>query len=537
MRNIKHFFLDLPKKPFATEVIKRLTLPQRVFPPRFMVKKEKFFCGGYFICYNKEVAVKEIVRACRSGNWKRLANLTADFLIVYADYVANEIFLLTGQAGGFPCYFSTTGNRLVVSTDFGAVKKNLSSFSLNASSVFDYLYFNYVTTLTDETIISEITQIPPGTLLRIKSDLSYSLTPLVDLETFLAQHQEPYQSMEEFANGFVFALEEVVAEHLQALGQLDFSADLSSGFDSSLICYVLKRRSKKQFPCYSLISSYSLGDTNPKAVSEFAWKHNLKIKFINAETFYPFASAHDLDWTTKHFYPADHGQELRFQLFSLGAKNKARVAFHGYGGDELYTTFLMDESRRFAIQKEYFYAVMGLKWGIDRIFTGDGIEILLSRKRFAKKKFYPSIIAPSAIAERFCYFPTYWETGIWGISPMTDPRLIQFARRIPHDGRKPPAKQRLWRHRKDIFVPSQFVKKGDYQGQIGQFLTKKRGWVISVLENSILAEKGWIKTSEIIDNIRKGKIEIYLKEPLILLHNVLRLEYFLQHNKLATPHV
>ena len=137
-------------------------------------------------------------------------------------------------------------------------------------------------------------------------------------------------------------------------------------------------------------------------------------------------------------------------------------------------------------------------------------------------------------AERFYYFPIHWETGIWGVSPMSDLRLIQFARRIPHRGRKVPSKQEIWQHRKDIFVPSQFVEKGDYQRQIGQFLTKKKDWVIPTLENSVLAQRGWIKAEEIIDDVRQGNVETYLKEPLILLHNVLRLEYFLQHNKVKT---
>jgi len=513
---------------------KRIRLPERDFPPSFIVKKENFFCGGYFVCYNQQIAIEDVVKACQTSRWKYLANLIADFLIIYADYSSKEIFLLTGQLGGFPCYFSITDEKLILSTDFGIVKDNLFSLTLNQGSVFDYLYFNYVTTLTDETIIAEITQVPPATLLRIDRNFSFTLTPLIDLERFLGLSQESYKSLAKFTDDLVVNLEKITSEYLQTLGQLDFGADLSSGFDSSLVCYVLKKVSKKNFPCYSLVSRLSLGDTNPEVVQEFARRHKLKLNFLNAGPFYPFAQNHDLNWTTNHFYPGDHGQELRFRLFSLGKKDKIKAIFHGYGGDELYTAFLMDESRRFATQKEYFYAVMGLKWGIDKIFTKEGIEILLDRKRFAKKKFYPSIIAPSAIAERFYYFPIHWETGIWGVSPMSDLRLIQFARRIPHRGRKVPSKQEIWQHRKDIFVPSQFVEKGDYQRQIGQFLTKKKDWVIPTLENSVLAQRGWIKAEEIIDDVRQGNVETYLKEPLILLHNVLRLEYFLQHNKVKT---
>ncbi len=532
MKKTEHPFLVFSKKGSKINKFfsREIKLPERKFPPRFIVSTKNFFCGGYFVCYNQQITAKEIAKACQGRNWGYLANLIADFLVIYADYSSKEFFVLTGQLGGFPCYFFKAGDKLVLSTDFGLVKENLSSVTLNKNSVFDYLYFNYVTTLTAETIISEITQVPPGTLLRIDSNFSFSLTPLVDLKNFLDVSLEPYNSVAEFADDTVVALGKLVSSYLETLGQVKFGADLSSGFDSSLVCYVLKKESKKKFPCYSLISRYSLGDTNPEAVQEFARKHKLKLNFLKAEPFYPFAKAHDLAWTKKHFYPGDHGQELRFQLFSLGARDEVKAIFHGYGGDELYSAFLIGENRRFSIQREYFYAVAGLKWGIDKIFTEEGIGVLLDRDRFAQKRFYPSIIAPSAIAERFYYFPIYWETGVWGISPMSDPRLILFARQIPHQDRKVPSKQEIWQHRKDIFVPSQFVKKGDYQKQIGQFLIKKKDWVIPVLENSILAKRGWINASEIINDIHQGKIEEYLKEPLIVLHNVLRLEYFLQHN-------
>ena len=528
MKKIKYPFLAFSKRAnkLVPEMIK---LPERKFPPSFKVVEKNFFCGGYFICYNRNITPKDIVKICQSGKWGYLANLVADFLIIYIDYFSNEAFVLTGQMGGFPCYFSKVDNKVVLSTDFGVVKDSLSSLSLNVNSVFDYLYFNYVTTLTDETIISEISQLPPATLLRIDNHLSLTLTPLVDLKGFLDMPQKSYGQVAKFADEMILRLEKLLPRYLQSLGRIKFGADLSSGFDSSLVCYALKKTTKRDFSCYSLISRYGLGDTNPEAVQEFACKHKLKVNFVNSEKFYPFANVHDLRWTTKHFYPADHGQELRFQFFSAGKKEEKAI-FHGYGGDELYTAFLMEEDRRFSIQREYFYAVMGLKWGIDKIFTKEGIEILLDRKRFAKKRFYPSIIAPSAIAERFYYFPIHWETEIWGISPLTDPQLILFARQIPHYHRKPPRKQEIWQHRKDVFVPSQFVEKGDYQRQIGQFLTKKTDWVVSLLENSVLAKKGWIKTSKIIDDICHGGIETYLKEPLILLHNVLRLEYFLQHN-------
>lgn len=537
MIRLRHLFLDLPKTSFKDGTLskifkERLKFPRRQFPPHFMIKDKNFFCGGYFVSYSNKLSSQEIAEICKAGNWQSLAESVGDFLIIYCDFVSNELFILTDQTGTFPCYFSAIDDKLIISTDSVEVKKALSHYQLNVSAAFDYLARSVW--VSDTTLISEITQIPPATLLKINSDFSYSLTPLLDLNKFLVRLHEPYVSTEKFVDDFVELLKNLVVARLASIDNLPFAADISSGFDATLICYLLKKLSKKPFTCYSLVSQYTSEDTNPQIVTEFAQKHDLIVKFIDKNHLYPFSSNVDLNWIARG--PTQAYKEEFYYFLSNIAHDGNKIRFTGDGGDEIYWSYRLDSIASFPIQQEYFHAVRKLKSGIDQVLTKDGIEILLDRQRFQKKKPYPLIVSPSVASSNLENFPICWETEVWPITPFADPRLVQLARRAPSQYLKISPKQEIWKYRKDIFLESQFKPKGGPYKQAQLFLEKKPNFVISVLQNSLLAQKGWVKASKIVEDVQEGNIQKYFEgDVLSFLINVLQLEYFLQQNNVKVP--
>ncbi len=540
MTKTGHLFLEIPQKSFTDGSLpkifpKKLVLPQRVFPSRFLVERENYSCGGYFVCYEKVVSNEELALACQARNWQFLVNLAADFLIIYCDYSTNELFVITDQTGKFPCYFSTAGDFLILSTDFGAVKNALDSATLNIDTAFDYLATGLALFPTDETFISEIKQLPPGCLLRIDSSLSFSVESMVDLDGFIARKESPYATLKEFSDDFLILLGQIVKERLDRVGSLRFAADLSSGFDSSLISYLLKGVSKKSFICYCGFCQKTTVDTNPKIVAKFAQKHGLKVKFLNEENHFPFSKIYSLRIAAKE-PPKLILEEREHERFDRVAKDGNTILFQGSGGDELYDSHLIEFWAPFPIQQNYFITVGRLKLGINKILTKDGLELLLNRERFARKKFYPLIISESAVGLNLAMFPLAWEIGVWPVTPFIDWRIVQFARRIPLEGSKKPEKQEIWKYHSDIFVSSQFKPKRGYEDLAKLYLIKKPEIVISILENSILGKKGLVKAQEIVGNVQKGNLKKYLEvDEIVYLLYLLRLEYFLQHNNIKVP--
>lgn len=469
---------------------------------------------------------------CQSRNWQSLANLVGDFLIIYCDFSSKELFVLTDQTGKFPCFFSLANNRLVLSTNFAMVQEALSSCSLNINAVFDFIAWSLLP--TDETILSEVHQVPPGTLLKINPDFSYSLTSMIDLEKFLAQPYKQYSHIEEFTNDFLTLLKELTTEQLEVLGNLQFAADISSGFDSSLVCYLLKKLAKDLFTCYCGVSRHTLEDTDPLIVKEFASKHNLVLKFINQDYYYAFSTNQDRDWAVK--FPNQAFVGLLYDYHLKIAKDKNQVVFKGEGGDEIYRAYLMEQTALFPAQEEYFQVVRKLKLHIDQVLSKKGIEVFLVRERFQKKRVYSTILPTSTIFANSSLSHICWAAGLWFLTPFADPRLTQFARGLPHKGIKAPTKQEVWMQLKDIFVLSQFRPKGGPEEHGKLLLKKDPDFVIGVLKDSILAQKGWVRAFEIIKDIQEGNIQKYFAgDAMIFLCNVLKLEYFLQHNNVRTP--
>lgn len=537
MKKAQHIYLEIKKNAFqsgtlAETVDINFKLPKRVFPPSFLIRGRDFLCGGYFACYDRSVTTEEIIKFCRSGRWQFLGNLIGDFIIFYCDFLTNEVFVLTDQSGKFPCFFSLEDDRLVLSTDFEAIKNKLGSLTLDVGAAFDFVSRSIL--LTDETIISEIRQVPPATLLRVERNLSYSLTSLVNLDKFLAYKQPVYSSVEEFSNDFLACLQKITTERLRLSAGLTFGADISSGFDSSLICYLLKTLNSQPFSCYCGISRYTTGDTDPQIVREFAQKHKLKVRFINEDKLYPFSNKIDLRWHSR--LPGQIAYGLMHNFHYQVARDHNIIEFLGEGGDEVYKSSSMDLLSPFPIQEEYFWAVKKLKLKLERVLTTKGIELLLDKVRFQKKKAFFLIIASSAILVNLELFPIFWELGIWPMTPFADPRLIQLARSIPRRGKKASTKQEIWKNHPEIFVPGQFRQKQGPVEHVRLFLHKKPKFVISILKNSLLAKKGWVRASEIASNVKAGNIQKYFDgDAVSFLLNLVKLEYFLQQNNVKIP--
>lgn len=66
--------------------------------------------------------------------------------------------------------------------------------------------------------------------------------------------------------------------------------------------------------------------------------------------------------------------------------------------------------------------------------------------------------------------------------------------------------------------------------QYGRFLVEEKEFVIKVLKNSVLGEKGWIRVNDILKAVREEDKSLYLGDTLIYLENLLEVEYFIQQN-------
>lgn len=537
MLNEKTFFLKLNWQELVTAdspeaFLDKFQIPEKNFPPRFLVKGRDFLVGGYFVSYHPRVTISKLIELCRNNRWQDIAAFNGDFLVFYLDFQQKKILVLTDQTGKFPCYFHLTDKTIILSTSFYEIVKRLDKPTLDVERTLEFVYRD--TQVTDKTIIKGVYLLFPGALGEFTANGIGKVKPLLDVEEFLGTPFKKYSSLKKFADDFLEVLNTLIKERLDALNNLNFCSEISSGFDSSLISYLLKKNYSKPFICYSEIAKKALQDTQPAIVSEFAQKHNLTVKFVPHDEFYPFSSERDLEWIRRE--PSYIQKSQVYRLFDLMSKNGAVARFTGEGGDEAYWSSeeALNLRLRFPAQKQYFDYQSLRRYGIDKILTEEAVEMLLDKKRFRRKKFYPLFISHSVVNLSIITFPFSWETEIWPMTPFADTRLIQVARGIPDKGiDKSSLKQKIWQGREDIFTKSQFRPKGGTEEHYSRFLTEKADFIISTLRDSLLGKAGLIRSSEIIKNVSRGQISPYLEgDTAVYLVNLLELEYFIQQNSI-----
>lgn len=535
MKNIDPIFFSVSKKKLLSSGLGEspfvdCVFPLRIFPKNFKKTKGDSFCLGYFQSLDGKTSADDVFAACERRDWQFLNNLAADFLIVYFDNSRWEFFALTDMSGKFPLFFSVIGDNYFFSSNFAFLKSKISSISLDWDGVFDLLDWSMY--LGPSTILKEIKQLPPATVFQVSASdpAYYSLTPLCDLNAFLSTENPAFNSIKDFTAEFLDILTTSTREKLESAKDFVFCSELSSGFDVSLVASILKRFSPKPFVCYSTLSEYMRTDTNYEVMLAFGEKHGLSLKIFRHDHIFPFSTQGDLTRTKDD--PMALGGEDVFDFQRKLSDEGVELKFSGDGADEVYQSFDLDILGRYPIQEIYFNSVRKLKFGANKVLTEKGTNLLLGNKRFESKEVYPQIISPSLIRFNKLAFESHWETGTWPLQPFADQRLIQFARRIPRNGNKTMDKQDIWRHRSDIFLPSQFREKGGAEEQANLFLYRKRDLIIDLLENSILGNLGLVRSKEILADAKSGNMDKYkIWGAHVFLVSLLRLEYFLRHNK------
>lgn len=427
MKNFSKPILVIPQEVFQDDrfrdaVEKNLHLPARQFPHQFLIQDRTFLCGGYYAAYDASFSTSKLVEICKKRNWEQLVSIDVEFFVIYFDFTSKTIFVFTDPYGKFPCFFSTMEGKLVISFDFIDVVVHLSSPKANMPMLFERMVGDQLV-LEDQTIISGIFQIPPATLLTINSDITWGLSPQIDIQSFFEKKVTLYSNLDEFTRDFLIFFQEVVVQRLRAFQDVPYSADLSSGFDSSLVCFALKQVAATSFPCYALTSRYTRETDPPRMIRKFAEKHQLSVSFINTDEYYPFASQHDKFLTQR--YIGDALQESFYRFLIQKQRAGAVACFEGFGGDEIYSSFQLELANRFSIQQEYFSTIdWSAGTGLRALVTEKSFDLLIDQKRFRDKAMYPLLLSHSVIRRHLEDFHLYWETGLWPITPFADIRLV-----------------------------------------------------------------------------------------------------------------
>jgi len=194
--------------------------------------------AGYFVSYEADEDIEKIVSLCVQEKWGDVANLDADFLLFHFDAKTRQISILTSHAGKFPCYFHVGPSKLVVSTSFYEVFQSVKTPELDIERTLEFIYRD--THVSDKTLVKDLFLLYPGAVGHFTKKRAL-VRPLLKTGEFLAHTPARYTSLEAFSEEFLKSLDRIIGLHLKKIGGIQYCSEISSGFDSSLISYLLQK--------------------------------------------------------------------------------------------------------------------------------------------------------------------------------------------------------------------------------------------------------------------------------------------------------
>lgn len=488
-------------------------IPEVPFPPRVSLETGNQKWGGYFTHF-EDVCLKKLLYEKQEGKWTGWQRLNAEFLLIGASS-SGDIRIITDISGSFPCYFCYTPDGWMISTELTQIVAAHPSPQLNSVAALRFLQREI--TNSEETLVRDVYVAPAG------CEITLLPNGRIMKNTYLKNLQllPPFLTTDHFIDAFLDALRLSIEKRLKALPDGPIAADVTSGLDSSLLAYILKKEGFN-VSFYSMITGQQDPDCRPAIVASFCKRHNLKHTFVAVEDCSPFLTELDIMWGKR--VPAALSWSQFQRYFSRLRQEGRGCRISGEGADEIY--YIRDFTETGSFDEAGFPLRLEGKFqrGLHKLITDRGYKALYEAGLAANRLNLPSLFPHSVIETRRDLFSILWENGIGMISPFIDINVLECAARIPVQINH---KHEIWQSRTDIFVREQLQQKKGEPGNSLSSLLSKPEIAIQLLRESRLSRLGFVRGREIAEEILRGDIEAYIQtEAGMFLWQLLTLEHF-----------
>jgi hypothetical protein len=185
--------------------------------------------------------------------------------ILFIKKDAKAFYLINDLYGIYPIYYINSEMGLIISNEFEGLINTQKKVKLNLGGLYDYFLFNY--TIKSRTLISEISQLEGGSLMKFESN-EFNVTKRVDITSLIFSGKD--SGIEEMCK----SLTDHVTRNTDP--GLPVQLPLTGGFDTKVILSILLS-TQQQFNAYTFGSINS--DDNVAAQS-IANQFGINQKFI-----------------------------------------------------------------------------------------------------------------------------------------------------------------------------------------------------------------------------------------------------------------
>ena len=498
--------------------------PKKNLFENLKIEKQKCSIYGYFLpLENGAYDLGKMITMCETASWDYFSHLSAKFVLFVYFKKERELAVVTDVYGSFPVYWLKDKNRFIISLNIQFLTEMLDRVKINTHTLLQFV--SRETGLGTSTLIESINKVPAACILKVKTDLTWSLESFLNKLIFL--QYDAYADWDEFKERFNWTFREVVTDYVRAVGNIPLVADISAGFDSTAVAYMLKKASKNEFVCLNWDQALPYNSQNKKIIEKFSLYHDLSTNFL----------IHDFNNLKKSLFVAEEYPYPMNGYWALKHLQKIRslgsfVNFGGHGGDELLSAKPISDIFPYSPYIELFKMVSKEKNGLSLIMGESGIRRLLRHDYYNSIMYYPSLLSLSALNNNLMDFQFCWDLDVWVLSPLTDLRIITTMLKAPKRLTSI-SKSDFWRCvYPEIHLPEQSLDSNQQNFETGfnHSFEIGRDLVVSILENSELEKLGTFKISSIKRDLIKGNIAKYIENggSLVFLFNLLKIETYLK---------
>ncbi|MBP7842862.1 hypothetical protein KA017_02565 [Candidatus Woesebacteria bacterium] len=462
---------------------------------------------GYYLGLQKNAfSFSQVAKNFINRDWNFISGLSAQYILFILEENEAKLTVISDNTGSFPIYFSKVDNTIYFSPNIDFFTEILDSLTINVFTTLNMVC--HLDAFEEETLFTEVSRIPPSCFFTIENGKEIGINSYLKELIYSNNKQtvKKFPDFESFKKSFLYTLEEVVSDYLFAIGDKNYISDLSAGFDSSLISYMLNRLNPKKTQCLYVDLPEPFGTQDKHCIHQFAKKHSLKYDVL-------INNYEELEKTAFYIsqYPASYNNySMDLRLRYMFEKHQAKINFTGHGGDELFGAPPIRE--RFLI-KPYALHSLTLKKTLTTVvdvFSQKGISTISNSEKFEKAMYYPTLVSDSVISNNQKRFPEYWKNNACMLSPLTDPRMIAICQKAPtkKDG-KPMFQKDFWATvGPEIHTQRHFSKNkiDEFGSQLEELIRVNTDQIISHLKQSPLAQTGLFKFDFFITQLTSSEL-------------------------------
>ncbi|WFU40150.1 asparagine synthase-related protein [Bradyrhizobium sp. CB82] len=410
-------------------------------------------------------------------------NWPLDFIIIEAARSGGRLRVRAGLLGSLPIYFCVEERTRSVALSWDSVDLMRESRAIDAELIAHHLTMK--TYYSARQACLGVNLLTAGASLYVDTSdtlFEYGSRPS---PSYACAGLTTIEALRQFNQ----LLSEVVVSRPIKLGES--AAELSGGMDSASVAMAV-REGAGSLTCGGILLDAESSPKQSDRRNSILAALNCRDHAIEMNDHMP---AIDLNLDSKHHLPlvSEYYLEAFEALWGRFRNEGCKIIWSGIGGDELFFRYSGEEDEADSPSSRCFEVAVGLAEGL---LTRRGLDAARSTFLFSAPL---GVTAATTLLGKLCHARPLAKRGLWPITPLGDPRLINFSATLPLEFRADKHMLRLYlRNRTDAEVFPRDYTKESFELVLPRAIAARADTLAFQLNTCALADLGLVSRESVM---------------------------------------